>query len=157
MQKKVIKPKESTCGIIIISDDKYLICRATNCVDKVGRDVWGFPKGRQDYGESLEDTAIRETREETGLSFNKDNIQYYCSYFHKGRVVVWFIVDCDSLCIDVDVNELACESMVDNKDYPEMDAYMLVEKKDLTSYLFNHMANIVDDLPENPSSDPFPI
>lgn len=32
------------------------------------RGLWGFPGGFQEYGESLEETAVRETREETGLA-----------------------------------------------------------------------------------------
>jgi len=29
---------------------------------------WAFPKGRQNFGETYEETAIREIREETGIS-----------------------------------------------------------------------------------------
>ena len=33
-----------------------------------GRLLWSLPKGHQEAGETLEDTAVREVREETGIS-----------------------------------------------------------------------------------------
>ena len=43
--------------------------------------IWGLPKGTPDPGETLEETAIREVTEETGLKVNLealiDSIQYW--------------------------------------------------------------------------------
>ena len=36
-------------------------------VGQTGRDIWGLPKGGPLKGETMEETALREVREETGL------------------------------------------------------------------------------------------
>ena len=55
---------EKSCGCIIVKDDKVLLIGAK---DDKGKLFWSFPKGHQEKGETDIETAIRETKEETGL------------------------------------------------------------------------------------------
>ena len=50
---------EKSCGTIIIKDDKVLVIKQKSTMD------FGFPKGHMEKGETLKETAIRETAEET--------------------------------------------------------------------------------------------
>lgn len=56
--------KEKSCGAIIFTRDgdqvKYVIIHQTN-------DIYCFPKGHVEDGETEEETALREIREEVGL------------------------------------------------------------------------------------------
>ena len=58
------------CGIIYFdtTDKKYLLVYGK----KSGK--WGFPKGHQENNETVEDTAIRELYEETGIKINQSNL-----------------------------------------------------------------------------------
>src|SRR5437879_10429948 len=51
-------------GVIFDDKGRVLLREPTGHYDRY---VWTFSKGRPEPGESPEDTAIRETREETGL------------------------------------------------------------------------------------------
>jgi 8-oxo-dGTP diphosphatase len=51
-------------GAVVVDDGKLLVMRRAGAH---GAGMWGLPGGHQEYGESPEGTAVRETQEETGL------------------------------------------------------------------------------------------
>lgn len=64
-------PVERSAGIILFNltpqGRKYLLLHATQ--KRIGgKDFWDFPKGILDKGESGIDAAVRETKEETGIT-----------------------------------------------------------------------------------------
>ena len=63
------------------------------------KNVWGFPGGAIEIGESAQETAIREIKEETGLDvFPKKMIGVYTGYFDeypngdKAQVISIFLI-----------------------------------------------------------------
>ena len=58
------------CGIIVRDpSQKYLLVFGK----KSGK--WGFPKGHQEEGESEEETALRELKEETGIGLSMNDLE----------------------------------------------------------------------------------
>ena len=62
---------EKSCGCIILKDNQVLLIGAK---DDDGKLFWAFPKGHQENGETDIETAIRETKEETGLDVEISDI-----------------------------------------------------------------------------------
>lgn len=61
MEKETIKA-DVVAGVVLKKDGKYLLVQEK----KKARGLWNFPAGRVDAGESFEETAIREAKEESG-------------------------------------------------------------------------------------------
>lgn len=80
---------EKSCGTIIINNGKVLVIKQK----KSG--TYNFPKGHMEKGETEEQTAIRETKEEINLIVNIDsNKRFELSYLQKENIyktVVYFI------------------------------------------------------------------
>ncbi len=55
-------------GILITKDDKVLLLRRKNVH---GDGTWSTPGGHLEFGETPEETAVRETMEETGLEITQ--------------------------------------------------------------------------------------
>ncbi len=85
---------EKSCGAVLykmIDDTPYYVL--------VLGSVYGFPKGHVEKGETEEQTALREIKEETGVSASLDTsfrreIEY-ASPVRRGRKrVVFFLAEC---------------------------------------------------------------
>ena len=68
-------PKESVCIAIFNEKDELLLIR--NRRYTVGRLEWEIPAGRIEPGETAEEAAIRESREETGCELQ--DLKYLCA------------------------------------------------------------------------------
>ena len=79
---------EKSCGAIVIDNGKILV--VSHNAGHVG-----FPKGHVEAGESEEETAIREVKEETGIDIEVDTThRYLVHYSPKENVekdVVFFL------------------------------------------------------------------
>ena len=58
---------EKSCGIVLFHSDEFLVIQhSTESNDVKGH--WDFPKGHMEEGETEVETALRELKEETGIS-----------------------------------------------------------------------------------------
>lgn len=76
-------------GVIIVKNGKVLIGKRQ---EKNQRGTWCFPGGAIDFFESLEDCALREVREETGLKIKNIRPIYAVDDFRKENKKHWVCV-----------------------------------------------------------------
>ncbi len=99
--------KEKSCGAVVIKEEqdglKFLIIKQHD-------ENWHFPKGHVEEGETEEQTAIREIKEETNIDVELDtNFRKVITYSPKEGVlkdVVFFIGKAISFDLKIDPKEL---------------------------------------------------
>ncbi len=77
--------KEKSCGCIIVEDGKVLLIKQT-----MGH--WGFPKGHVEKNETEEQTALRETKEETNLDVYIDKNKRYTMEYETDKGILKEVV-----------------------------------------------------------------
>ena len=118
--------KVLSCGIVFLNtlNKKILMVHPTNQLD-----YWDFPKGRQEIGETVFQTAIREVEEETGIIVKQNEmIDLGFHKYNKHKNIHLF------LCLnkDLDLDSMVCTSMVVKKthQYPEVNDFKMFSIKD---------------------------
>ena len=109
--------KTISCGILVkLGADSYVLGHAT------GQEHYDMFKGRMEEGETYVQTAIRECREESGLEFKEDDLEFIGKFFYtKKKDLVVFMTKVDS----IDMESLKCTTYLDESRL-EMDHYKLV-------------------------------
>lgn len=78
---------EYSCGCIVLNEQNEVLLERE--ISRNGDRFWAFPKGHMEPGETEEQTAIRETKEEVGLSVEiTDSNPIANNYFlHDGKIL----------------------------------------------------------------------
>ncbi len=139
------KKMKKSAGIIIIYNDKVLLCHPTN---SKWFGSYSFPKGGVDDGESEIDAAIRELREETSILVSK-------SMLDKNPIIVDYVnkkgtkykkLFLYKLYID-DLSEIGLESEIipkQNLQLEEIDWAGFLDKKEASFRIFHRVSHILE-------------
>ena len=113
----IVYPKISPAVIVaIVCNDKILLARNSNFPEK----WYSLIAGYADVGESLEETLVREVKEEVGLDIK--NIRYYKSqpWPLSGSMMIGFIAEADdNQFISIDNKEITEAAWFTRENLPE--------------------------------------
>ncbi len=135
---------EKSCGGIIFyktkQNTKILLVKNNN-----GR-YWSFPKGHIEDGETEQETAIREIKEETGLDVtivnNFREISEYCPFGKIRKRVVFFLARAFTDNVKIQEEEIDSYIWVDLQQARKMCTYdndlRIIEKAETTIHLMRN-------------------
>lgn len=128
----------TSCGTLIINPKRQiLLCHVTNSV------YWDIPKGRKDGDEGTLPAAIRELREETGLSFDADLFAELGAFQYGPMKRLHLYMVRSPASLD-SLEHLVCtshfKSYSTGKMVPEMDGYRWATREDVPKLCRPRMA-----------------
>ncbi|MGD1527094.1 NUDIX domain-containing protein [Vibrio owensii] len=131
--------KKLSCGIIFVDKHNQMLM-----LHSATYSHWDIPKGTQSDGETPIQTAIRETREETGITVNPDDLIELGLYHYNRFKDLWlFFIKVDNIELD----RLKCTSMVFDDlgaEVPEADEFELYSMDQVEDYMCYSMKVLYD-------------
>ncbi len=132
--------KRISCGIVVVNPThELLLCHAT------GTAHWDIPKGGMDAGETPLQTALRETREESGLIFGRNEVEELGPFrYRRSKSLHLFAV----LTERFDAARCRCSShYVDGwgRRRPEMDGFGWFAFAHLREHCARHMGDLLSE------------
>jgi len=129
-----------SCGLVLLNEDaEVLLAHATETRH------WDIPKGAPEPGEDHRDTALRETREETGLVLDGHTlIELGRVPFRRDKELHLFATRLRRASVALDA--LTCTSMFNSyrtgRLIPEMDAYRWASADEVPRYASQSLARL---------------
>ena len=113
---KNIKNVTVAAGVLIKFNDKILLTKPAKSTKK---NTWGIPKGKLEYNETYSDAAFRETKEEIGITLDKNKLIKYSEIVYKNiktkipyKKIYYFVYEISSLDeIDLDSEVIPKEQL----------------------------------------------
>lgn len=127
--------KPTSCGVLVQVGNHYLVAHSTNCGFS-----YGIPKGLCNTGESKIDAALRELREETGITLQPQeliSLSPWLEYSTPRKQICVF-----KAILDSKPAKLECTSRT-KEGIPEFDQFLWVTLDEALQYVRNnHMKAI---------------
>ncbi|TXD57008.1 NUDIX hydrolase [Ralstonia sp. TCR112] len=133
-------PIALSCGLVLLNEDgEVLLAHATETRH------WDIPKGAPDPGEDHRDTALRETREETGLVLDSHALIELGRFpYRRDKELHLFAARLRRP--EVALDTLTCTSMFNSyhtgRLIPEMDAYRWATADEVPKYASQSLARL---------------
>lgn len=129
-KKETLMKKQSAGTIIVNENFEILMAHVTNS----SPEIWDLPKGMIEDNESPIDAAIRECKEEFGITLDRSKLVEIGNCAYNSQKNIWvFITMMDKK--DVDLSSLICDSMFldvgSGKESPEVDGYKWMKFADV--------------------------
>lgn len=127
--------KELSVGTIIVDNDSILLGHATM------QRYWDIFKGHKNQGESNIETAVRELREESGLTYYKSQFEPLGLFPYIPKKDLYLFKIFDENLKDKSLSSLRCTSYFDynGRNIPEMDRYKVVHFDEIIHYCSKNM------------------
>jgi|688.fasta_scaffold293001_2 8-oxo-dGTP pyrophosphatase MutT (NUDIX family) len=121
----MIKTNIIKAGVILFSPNKKYVLLVKSKSDGIKKSKWGFPKGNIEPNEKINDCAMRELKEETGLLINIDNNITLHNYTYQGRTLYYCYILNNNMMINI-INTIKFHK--DNNDEIDKIAFVPLEK-----------------------------